>query len=96
MGKAFDRLRAGLEEAQDRVQTGSFIKFLGGELLSPKHKTRSWTVVSLYDDPLGVVRWHSAWRRYCFFPEPSTLFEEVCLREIGDFLEKQTKLHKAG
>jgi hypothetical protein len=43
---------------------------------------------------LGCVRWYGAWRCYSFFPEPSTLFERTCLREIADFLEDLTKAHR--
>lgn len=40
---------------------------------------------------LGEVKWWGAWRRYCFFPAPETLFEPTCLRDIADFLASKTR-----
>lgn len=36
---------------------------------------------------LGRVSWYSPWRRYSFFPEPGTLFESQCLRDIAAFCD---------
>jgi hypothetical protein len=44
---------------------------------------------------LGEVRWYAPWRKYAFFPEPNTLFEPDCLRDIADFCAKQTDAHRA-
>lgn len=69
---------------------------------TPKTKTKVWTVMSAIDSPkgdggaeLGEVRWWSHWRKYAFFPNPNTLFEQLCLREIANFCETQTKQHRA-
>lgn len=74
---------------------GTYISFLEGEA---NPKTRKWLVVNtevkLCPIPLGVIKWHGAWRKYCFFPEADTLFEQVCLREIADFIEGKTLEHK--
>ena len=43
---------------------------------------------------LGKIAWFSSWRKYAFFPEPNTVFEEDCLRDIADFCEQQTDIHK--
>ena len=43
---------------------------------------------------LGLIKWHSAWRKYCFFPLENTVFEEDCLRDIARFMEEETKKHK--
>lgn len=57
-------------------------------------KTDTWGV-SCRGHPLGIVKWYAGWRRYCFFPEPSTLFDPACLRELTTFCETQTQEHKA-
>lgn len=94
--RAFERIKEGLEEAKDRVQTGSFIHFNEQPHLDRRpHKTRRRSVTSLYGDPLGQIKWWSPWRRYCFFPNPDTVFEQVCMREIADFVENKTREHKA-
>lgn len=37
---------------------------------------------------LGVIKWYSAWRQYCFFPENERVFNKTCLKDIMYFLEK--------
>jgi len=39
---------------------------------------------------LGYVKFYGAWRKYCFFPNPYTIFEQDCLRDIAIFCEQQT------
>lgn len=60
-------------------------------------KTRSW-IVQPKDGTakIGWVRWHGAWRKYCFFSEGyPCIFEEVCLRDIAEFVEARTREHRA-
>ena len=35
---------------------------------------------------LGQIRWFSHWRKYSFFPNASTIFEQQCLRDIAQVL----------
>jgi hypothetical protein len=37
---------------------------------------------------LGVIKWHGAWHKYCFFPEPDTLFDNSCMNIIKEFMEE--------
>lgn len=58
-------------------------------------KTKMWEVVSKEGgDRLGLVKWYPGWRRYCFFPAPNTIFEQDCLRDIAQFCENRTAIHK--
>ena len=76
----------------NQVELGTHIKFVPAP---PKPKTKVWFVVSLDEKShLGWVTWYGPWRKYCFQPKENTVYEWVCLREIADFCEKQTKLHK--
>lgn len=59
-------------------------------------KTEVWMVRTLDHTPIGEVKWWSAWRKYCFMPKANTIFEEVCLRQIADFVQSRTLEHKAG
>lgn len=68
----------------------SYLRF---EPLETKTKTFVWLVTSR-DVPLGVVRWFCSWRRYCFYPEDSTIYDATCLREIADFCSDKTIQHK--
>ncbi len=83
--------------------SGKWVSFFPDDV--PKgRKTKQWTVVPQTDKEtrdeadyveLGLVKWHSPWRRYCFFPSPGTLFDAACLRETADFCERRTKAHRA-
>ncbi len=42
---------------------------------------------------LGLIRWNGAWRQYCFYPEPNTLWSSGCLQGIEDFLTEINSLH---
>ena len=72
---------------------GTYIVFLRWQA-SPGI-TAMWDVRSKEDAELGIVKWHSPWRKYCFFPAASTIFEQVCLHEIAEFIESETAAHKA-
>ena len=39
-------------------------------------------------DLIVKVYWYAAWRRYCFWPEPMTLFDAKCLVNISDFISQ--------
>lgn len=63
---------------------------------SPSGKTNVYDVVALVGGYfLGQVRWYPAWRKYAFFPDQYTIFEEDCMRDIAQFLDDTTKAHKA-
>ena len=65
------------------------------EDLSYKPKTKRWAVYTKdYMQDLGTIKWHNSWRKYAFFPFSNTLFEQDCLRDISNFIEEQTKLHR--
>jgi hypothetical protein len=63
----------------------------------PPRKTLQWEVRPVADagNPLGEVRWYGRWRKYCFFAEPSTIYEQDCLRDIAQFCEEKTKEFRA-
>lgn len=65
------------------------------DLIDSTGKTNRWQVVTLDGNTvLGSVHWWGAWRQYSFFPQPSTVFERQCLRDIADFCELKTKEHR--
>jgi hypothetical protein len=73
----------------------SYIEFRPA-YLSPGMKTDKWAVVTTGGlHILGEVRWFNAWRGYALIAEAGTVFEEKCLREIAEFTEEQTNLHRA-
>lgn len=72
----------------------SYIAF--EEAFRPKrYVTKVWNVVSKSSGvTLGQVRWYSAWRRYCFFPQPETVWSPDCQRDVAAFCEAQTAARK--
>lgn len=44
---------------------------------------------------IGYVAWYGPWRKYTFSPQPNTVFEQQCLRDIADFCERATTEHRA-
>ena len=72
---------------------------------SKSGKTMIWSLYSsgykedgdeehYYDFWLGDVKWRGPWRKYAFFPDRDTLFEEECLRAIAQFCEDKTREHR--
>ena len=62
---------------------------------APKAKTNRWRVESkITRVEVGLVKWHSPWRRYVlrFIGEPH--FDHVCLLEAADFCKRMTDLRK--
>jgi hypothetical protein len=79
----------------------AYLEFILGK--RPKgRKTDVWKVVSagktndlLASSGIGTVGWYSHWRRYVFEPRVETIFDPACLRELADFVERQTVAQKA-
>ena len=36
---------------------------------------------------LGDIKWNGAWRKYCFYPNPDTLWDTQCLQCVISFIE---------
>jgi hypothetical protein len=59
-------------------------------------KTKRWCVMTADGSTeLGWISFYSRWRKYSFFPNPETLYEADCLRDIANFCETETKLWRA-
>jgi hypothetical protein len=46
------------------------------------------------DSALGQIKWFARWRKYSYFPNTGTLYEEKCLRDLATVIEDLTKQHK--
>lgn len=62
------------------------IKFTG--------KTYEWMILNGVHD-LGRIRWHAPWRRYCFYPNPCSIWDYGCLREVAAFIDAEMAKRKA-
>ncbi len=41
-----------------------------------------------FNSLIGKVSWYAPWRKYAFYPTSNTVFEQDCLKDISDFLNK--------
>jgi len=59
-------------------------------------KTMRWIIRNRRSEALlGGVRFYPQWRCYVFEPETECVFSVGCLRDIADFMERQTAAQKA-
>ena len=45
---------------------------------------------------LGTIRFYPKWRKYAFYPNPDTLYEVDCLRDIAQFCADETAAWRLG
>lgn len=75
---------------------GTYVMFVPAAIPEGQ-KTPRWNVVAKEGHhPLGEVKWFGRWRKFCFFPNAETVYEEVCLRDISRFIEERTKEYRDG
>ena len=57
-----------------------------------QRKTDTWKCINKRGGHfLGMVKWHSPWRRFAFYAEAHTLFDLECLDSIRDFIKERMK-----
>lgn len=78
----------------------SFIKFTEIDLRDGR-KTRVWAVMTVDGRHcLGRIGWYAPWRKYSFitggerYQHEQVILEETCLRDIADFCQQQTGIHR--
>lgn len=63
---------------------------------SKSGKTKIWDVITKeFPTKIGQIKWHAPWRKYSFFPESDTIFEEICLNDIANFCKSQKEKSKS-
>jgi len=64
---------------------------------SPSGKTKIWHVVNTRTpggaDVPGIIKWHGGWRKYVYYSDYA-FYDPSCLRQIADFLENETIIHR--
>ena len=64
-------------------------KFIEFNLVEQKKKTSIYAVRNIKSQSIiGWIKWYGAWRQYCFFPEPETIYSDGCLKDIIDFIRE--------
>lgn len=53
--------------------------------LTPKPRTEVWQVEQdMTGNVIGIIKWHSPWRRYNFFPHKDMLcMDAICMEELA-------------
>ena len=62
---------------------GKYIRF---HRIEQKEKTNVYAVYTKNDDQIGIIKWYSGWRQYCFFPDKETVWSKGCLQDINNFI----------
>jgi hypothetical protein len=77
------------------VWEGTYVRF-DYTTDSKSGKTEIWTVFPKDDltDYLGTVQWMARWRKYAFYPNPETVYEETCMGDISTFIKILTYRHR--
>ena len=83
-----------IKQHNDKWYEGTHVYFTD-KGASASGKTRIWEVLPEHSViPLGTVKWFGRWRKYSFFPELNTVYEQDCLRDIAEFCETITRQHR--
>lgn len=53
-----------------------------------------WVHNKRSDEDCGDIRWHGAFRKYCFFPAAHFLFDADCLRIVAAELDILNVMHR--
>lgn len=71
-----------------------YIKFVKQH--TPRRKTGMYVCKTKDNFRLGIVKWYSPWRRYCYFPTAcgNSIYSEGCLKDIIDFIKQLMDLRK--
>lgn len=70
---------------------GKYIEFVR-YARAPSRRTLVWDVINRSSHvKLGSIAWNAGWRRYAFYPAGNTFFEEDCLRDIAEFVERRSR-----
>jgi hypothetical protein len=79
----------------DTITKGTYIRFRLIEDPPEAPTPRWWVQTKNGESVLGFIDFFDGWRKYTFRPEAGSEFEEICLREIAQFISDRTAEHKA-
>lgn len=71
------------------TNTKNFLKFTDVSAYYPHQKTKRFEITNAqWGSQLGEIRWYTPWRKYCFYPFDSTIFDMTCLQVIQEKLNQ--------
>lgn len=63
-------------------------KYIRFFLVEIKRKKSVWRCLNRRSGgELGVVKWFSYWRQYCYFPTVEAIYSTECLDDISEFIK---------
>lgn len=73
------------------------MKWIKAVPIATGNKTKQFSIVPIDGraHQLGIVSFFPLWRKFIYHPDPGTIHEEQCLRDIAAFCEEQTKAWRA-
>jgi hypothetical protein len=69
-------------------------KYLRFVKTEDKPKTSVWSCRTRDNTELGIVKWFSSWRQYCYFPTCQAVYSSGCLGDISDFMDQLNGANK--
>lgn len=82
-----------VKQVTETLYTGKYINFELTMYTTPAENgnTHFWEVTNRQDGShIAYIEWFKRWKKFCLFPYPDTLFEEVCLKDISEFIVART------
>ena len=72
------------QEYDKVIYEGEYFKI--SEHIVQNRKTPILNIFSNYGYCLGEIKWYGPWRKFCFYPEKQTIWDNKCLNELQTFL----------
>ena len=70
-------------------------KYIRFEKTEDKPKTSVWSCRNnRSSEELGIIKWYSGWRQYCYFPLTQAVYSAGCLEDINSFIGQLKELKK--
>ena len=86
-----------IKKVTETLYSGKYVNFqlMPYDPVPDNENTHFWEVINKKDgDPVAYIEWFKRWKKFCLFPYPDTVFEEICLGDISQFLIDRTKEKK--
>lgn len=69
----------------DKIKTQ--YKYIHFVQLPHNGTTTKWSCRNINSgDELGIIKWHGAWRQYCYFSTDRAVYSKGCLQDISEFI----------
>lgn len=52
------------------------------EEILPNRKTPIYNIINNNNLKIGQIRWYGPWRKFCFYPDSDTIWDNKCLQDV--------------